>query len=44
MFWAVIMAVILALVGISIVAGKVIAGQARPVRDPEDTAIIPDLH
>ncbi len=42
MFWAVILAFVLAIVGVSIIAGKVIAGRTRYVRDPEDTPVIPD--
>ena len=42
MFWAVILAVLLAILGVSIVAGKVIAGRQRMIRDPEDSPVIPD--
>jgi hypothetical protein len=42
MFWAVILAVVFAIVGVSIVAGKVIGGRGRPAGDPEDSPILPD--
>jgi hypothetical protein len=42
MFWAAILAVVLLLVAVSIVAGMVINGRTRPVRDPEDSPVIPD--
>jgi hypothetical protein len=42
MFWAAILAVVVLLVAVSIVAGMVINGKTRQVRDPEDTPVIPD--
>lgn len=42
MFWAAILAVVMLLVGVSIVAGMVIGGRPRPARDREDSPVIPD--
>lgn len=42
MFWAAILAVVVVMIAVSIIAGLVIGGRTRSVRDPEDTPVIPD--